>query len=609
MDRIRQSVRRRLDAAGRDEGAALVAVLGIMMVMAILTATVTSMTLFNSEHTVETRSGVRAQAAADAGLDRVLSQLEGKSFAQLSTVCSQTLTVDTVPVEVTTRYALTSGGSVVCPTAAQGPYVSGLTVTATARVAPVIGSEPVERSTVIDLLPTPPQMGLDHAIFGESSLTITNDADINESSAGASDAHVYTNGGLNCMTQAGIQGEVYAAQGDVVLWDNCKIASDVWARGKVTMKSNTLVDGDVYAASDAATWSVLLENNNARVNGSILTNGGVSITDGSHQVTGSVFARTGQIALYNGADIGGSAYARGNISLRNGSVIGRDALSLTGSITRENSNNKVTGDARAGGVIAPLSPNNFSVGGQYLQNQPGLVFPSAVNPSALFPAGVGFPTQIQPPQREAFPRILANKTDLLLWQAAGWDILTFNGICGENVMTEIKKDRPTKTVLVFEGCTSPIALNSNATPLNNHRAIVSESGFTSQNNMNFSVQGNGMYYLYLIQPAYSAGVTWTADPATGQLKPSCPASIESVIDRFKPDDVHVLIYSPCKFTWMNMHPNGEPYNGQIYAGGLSLPPSFVMNMSQIPVPGLSDGTPNPASPSNMVLQSRYDIPS
>ncbi len=586
----------------------MVAVLGIMMVMAILTATVTSMTLFNSEHTVETRSGVSAQAAADAGLDRILSQLDGKSFGQLGTVCSQMVTVTGIPVEVTTRYALSTGGSVACPSAAQGPYVSGLTVTSTARVAPTIG-DPVERTSVLELLPTPPQMGLDHAIFGESSLNITNNSQINASAPGADDAHVYTNGGLACRTQAGIQGEVYAAQGDVLLEDNCKIASAVWARGSVTMKSNTVVDGDVYAASDAAQWAVSLDNNNARVNGSILTNGGVRISDGTHQVSGSVFARTGEIGLWNGADIGGSAYARGNISLRNGSVIGRDALSLSGSFSYENDNNKVTGDARAGGTIPPRVNGRFTVGGAVQENQAGLVFPSAVNPSALFPAGVGFPTQIMPPAREAFPRILANESDLALWQAAGWDVLTFNGVCGESVMTEIKKNRPTKTMLVFEGCTSPIALNSNATPLNNHRAIVSESGFTSQNNMNFSVQGNGMYYLYLIQPAYSAGITWTADPATGQLKPSCPASIESNIDKFKPDDVHVLIYSPCKFTWLNMHPNMETYNGQIYAGQLSLPPSFKLTMSQVPVPGLSDGTPNPASPANMVLQSRYDVPS
>lgn len=598
----------RVRRGGPDEGAALVAVLGIALVIAIVSTSMASMVLANTGHTADVRSSVRAQAAADAGLDGVLHSVDGKTFGQLASVCGGTTTVDGMSVQVTTSYTLSTGAKVSCPTASQAPLVTSLLVTSTATDRANLGRDAVQRTVATELRPTPPSATLDHAIFGESSFVITNDADIKESATGAHDAHIYTNGALECKTQAVVEGQVYAAQGDVILWDRCDVASTVWASGTVLMKSQTSVDGDVYAASSASPYSVILENSSAEVYGNVLTNGGVRIngtnnrTQGS--VHGSVFARTGGIRLENSAVIGGSGYARLGIHFQNGGEIRRDALSLTGAMTRENSNNKVGGYARAGGTI----DSSIAVGGARQAGQPGLAFPAALNPSTSFPASTGFPTAIQPPAREQFPRLLATQDEYALWESSGWDVLRFTGMCGTSVMNEIKKDRPKKTMLVFAGCTSPIVLDSNATTLNSDRAIVSESGFGSSNNMNFSVQGNGSAYLYLIVPAYAPGITWTTLP-NGQTKPSCTSGLKSTIDRFKPKDIEVLIYTPCEFQWVNMHPNMETYVGQIYAGGVSLPPSFQMQMGQIPVPGLSDGTPNPSAPVDMQLAGRYDVPS
>lgn len=602
--------RRTSRTTGQDDGAALVSVLGIALVVAIVSTSLASMVLANTGTTADVRSAVRAQAAADAGLDVVLSELHDVSYGQLPTVCSRTVDVDGLAVAVTTSYRLSTGATVSCPTTAQATQVAQLVVSASASDRANLGREAVARTATVELQPTPPQASLDHAIFGESSLEITNDSEVHESAPGLHDAHIYTNGALECKTQAGIEGQVYAAQGDIVLWDNCDIASTVWARGKVTMKSNSSVEGDLYAASDAAEWGVLLENSSAEVHGNVLTNGGVKILGSSNKtqgsVRGSVFARTGALMLQQGAVIGGSGYAQHTIRLEDGAEIKKDALTRAGSITVQNSNNKIGGYAKAGGTIAP---SNLTVGGAKQAGVAGLSFPSVPNPSTVFPAAVGFPTQIQPPVREQFPRILEQKADLALWQAAGWDVLVFTNVCAQGtVMDHIKANRPTKTMLVFEGCTSPIKLDNAAITLNTDRAIVSTAGFTSQNNLNFSVQGNGSQNLYLIVPAYAPGVTWTTLPS-GQTTPSCTSGLHSEVDRLKPKDVKVIIYTPCSFTWKNTHPNDEQYEGQIYAGTLKLPPNFDLKIAKVPVPGLSDGTPNPSAPAEMQLQARYDVPS
>ena len=73
--------------AERDEGSALIAVIGVMVVLTILVVTIASASLFNIRTTTETRANVQARAAAEAGIDYVRSKL-GAAFCEQGTVIS-----------------------------------------------------------------------------------------------------------------------------------------------------------------------------------------------------------------------------------------------------------------------------------------------------------------------------------------------------------------------------------------------------------------------------------------------------------------------------------------------------------------------------------------
>jgi hypothetical protein len=591
----------------RDAGVAMVVVLGIMLVGATITTTLVMVTLFNTRNTLENRVEMRAVQSADAGLDLMLSLFEGKTYGELYQVCSQSFVINNDAVSVTTSYTVDRGGSTVtvpCPLTSDITLSVTVQSVATTNVVPLTG-EAVTRTVAAVFAPTPPETLLDKAIFSEATTTITNNTKITPSGAvdafgnPINDAHVYSNGSVNCLTQVDSAGSIYAAQGDVNLENTCEVYNSVWASGKVSMSSQTHVFGNVYAASSAAD-AIKVSNSTSLVTGSVLTNGDVYLNG---DISGTVFSRVGTITLDKSA-IGGSAYAGASIDV--GGAIGKDAIARLGNITGTKS---VGGNAYAGGTIA----NQVDVGGT---ENPGTTvgFPSVPNPAETFPASVGYPGVIQAPPREQMPKVTMTAADIAKWEAAGWTLETYNGSCTTDTPANIVNNPPAGVtgprLIIFTGCAgAPVYFNNHTLTLKTDVAMVSETGFYSQN-LHF-VQSDDLSQVrkyFWIVPADAPGVTWVAASA-GQTRPECTTPGPDIgIDKVKTWSINWMIYTPCTFNWQNgQDANSEPFIGQIYSGNVKLPNATNIQMQSMPVPSLTSSVPNTVDDVNLRMSSRFDV--
>ncbi|MFW7415193.1 hypothetical protein [Demequina sp. SO4-18] len=590
--------------------------MGVMLVGAVITVTLAVVTMYNTTYTLESRERLAALQSADAGIDLTLDMLEGLQFDELGTVCGNSFTVNNDDVQVTTTYTVDRSGTILeVPCPSPGDMTQMLRIESTATTSALIpDGEPVVRTAVANLMPIPPEQLLDKAIFSEASTTITNNSKLYESEDGENDAHVYSNGGVTCMTQVDTGGSIYAAQGDVDIQNTCEIGNSVWASGTIKLSSQSSIAGNAYAAS-SATWGIRLENSNSYIGGSALTNGGIFNAGRLSQGGGilrNAFARTGAITMDNQGSIGGSAYGRGDLYFQNGSSVGRDAVSTQGNIDGQNNGNTIGGYARAGGTI---NTDRVSVAGSVTPNSPSS-FPGVPNPAEAFPASVGYPANIQAPPREQLPIITMTEADILMWQAAGYThVERYSNKCSGNDPKDILTDDLDSEggrLIIFEDCTGPVHFNSND-QLNIHSdvAMVSNTGFYTQNlHKVYSDDLSQRRDIHWIVPGDAPGVTWSA-AASGQTTPSCTSPAGNIdVDKLKVWSINLLWYTPCTFNWSNgtdLGGGSEPFTGQIYAGKVNMPNATEIKMNQIPVPSLSDATADPTAIADMTLLSRFDL--
>lgn len=622
MNWLRTALRQRAHDAIRqsrsepDSGVAMVMIMGIMLLCALLSVTIVSATAFNTTFTVQTREVLQTAASADAGLDLVLEQLEGKRYDELHTVCSQDLIVNDDEVAIVTEYKVkTPGGLVTKPCPLPSDITQSLRVFSTATTSNnLTGRDDVTRTAVADVVPTPPQVSLDKAIFSEGSLIITNGSEIissgdrDDEGNPIYDAHVYSNGNeLNCRASGvGAEGSVVAAYGNVNLSEgNCHVRGDLWAGGNVNINTSVTVSGDVFAAG-LGNPAIRVGNGNATIQGSALANGTVRVQDAQapRGINGTAFSFLGAVELTNQAAIGGSAYARTGISMGQGRI-GYDGLTVTGNITG-NSGARINGTARAGGSIASA----ITAAAKHPNSTVSI--PQVPNPGVVFPSAVGYPGQIQPPPREPMPRVDFEDDDIALWQGAGWALETYTNQCSQalSIINDPGASWTSPRLLNFEGCSSPIQFNNGELKLKGSLAIIAPTGITSSNVLKIAPTVTDEIELFWIVPGNAPGVSWNS-VGGGQVSPVCGTERNISIDNVEVNkngsaqNVSWMLYSPCRVRISNQITN--LFRGQIYAGSVQMPNNSKIKMSQVPVPSLADSEPNLTDEADMRLISRYDF--
>ncbi|MDN4486708.1 hypothetical protein QQX10_00840 [Demequina sp. SYSU T00039] len=590
--------------------------LGILLVGLVIMAVVVAVTVANANTTIRSREEMTAFQSADAGLDWAINILASQTHASMGDACADqvpsTMTINGDDVTLTQEYTVIRGGSTVelaegvCPLSTDA--TSRVTVRSTASTPAGPGSEgPVERTAVGELIPVPPQIGLDKAIFSNASVNLVSGT-VLEQSDGATepDAHVYSNGNVTCSSNTVAGGTVYAAQGDVTLGSNCTIANDMWASGFVHIGNGATVLGDVWAASSqlAATgYAVTLSGNNSEVTGSLLTNGDVLLS-GSKSLAGNVYSSAGSVWL-DQVDVGGSIYAKIAIDFKQ-SGVGVDAIAATGTITGDNNNKTTVGrDATAALTITGLK----KVFGTTSPLSPTGAWPDPAEPAFDFGDNdPGYPDAIEPPLREDLPKLTMEDEDLELWAAQGWTIERYSGVCTADQVDPLISSGGisvgTGRLIVFDGCSAPVQIITSDVTLATNIALVSWTGFTNQNASDITGTAGDEPTLYMITPAQD-GLNWSGNA------PACPASTELYdirVGAFKFHDANVFAYTPCDFDYKTSVNNAsDPWVGQIYAGA-AFPGSgaFKLQMSRVNVPSAVEDPTDLSQAANLTIVSRYD---
>ena len=209
-------------AATSDRGSALMAVVGVMAVLVIITLTVTSSSLQALNVTTSIRGGVQAQAAAEAGIDVALAGLQ-----QNPAVCPTdgifTSPTGTLPVYRAEVWVYSPGRTQGCPTGAE---------------------------TKVQIVST------GHAGFESAGIKSTKV--VENTYDGTSAAPPATTGGrvitsygdFYCDQGCSIVGDVRAL-GNVTAWNHSMIKGNVHANGKISAKPNSEIDGMQTQASEA----------------------------------------------------------------------------------------------------------------------------------------------------------------------------------------------------------------------------------------------------------------------------------------------------------------------------------------------------------------------
>ncbi len=618
--------RTRLQSRHDDAGVALVMVLGIVSVSVILLTTLALTTIFTLKTTARTKAEMAVLASADAGIDFVFGQLDGKTFAQLSTVCSPAYNylVNNDTVTVKTLYTLDDGTKTNCPSATD--IVTVLRVTSTAVSGNKTLDGPLKRTVVATFATTPPSATLDKAIFSDASLDLINNTQVVESAPGVLDANVYSNGQITIRTQVNVDGQIYSATGDVTVDNKSLLKGTLWAAGRVTLATQATVQGDVYSASplvSTSTPAVSLDSSNTIVTGDVLANGTIvsqGRTGNSGGILGIAFSRVGQVLLQNDATVGGSIYAGGNITLAK-STVGGDVISTGGDVVASGTPNLVAGKVVAKGAVPATSyfstPKPTSLTGNTASDFPT---GTAINPSTTqFQAGVGYPYLIVAPKRESLPKDGMALADIKAWP--GWTLDPSTSCDSSDPMNFIR-DNPngiTGPRMIVFTCASGKPVNIDGTgnktiTLSNDLALVSTTGFYQTNNVTYTgTNATDPWTLFWLVPSDSLGVDWKPAAVSGQYYPVCtttPTDSKNLYwDQMKVTKLVWFSYTPCTVEFKNgnnLTGNTDPMTGQIYAGAFKAGAATKIQMTKVAIPSLG-GDPLPTDPAAVRLTSRFDL--
>jgi len=425
-----------------DHGSAMAAVIGLLAVTMVIGALVAASVVQSLTFTVNSRSAIQAQAAADGGIQAAYARLA-------SATCVQSMTAGEAPYfesQVFTRSTTTGAWAPQCPTSStvqvkivSTGYPQGVTPDASGETGVRRSSEAIYSWTPPSSTTTaggPAVYAFDAAGFGGSGKLV---------SVNGSDPEIMVKqGNVTCSGGAAMQGDLIVDGGTLTLDGSCGVSGNIWASGAVTLKGNVPVGGNVVAPS--------LVNTGGKVGGSTWTTGNTTVSWGS-VIAGNATAST---LTLSGGNIQGRAWASGTATwTSSGATIdgGLTAKAISGT----------PGTARGGVTIVPSGPG----------------------------AGTAAPTKPVVPNWVDFASSTADWT--------GFTVKTISGTCGyDQVSAAVASLGGSKGVIDGRGCTSALSLGSyQKLTLTNDLVIISNS-FSLGGSAGFA--SSAAHKLWLITP-------------------------------------------------------------------------------------------------------------
>lgn len=345
-------MRERLDS---ERGSALVIVIGLGFAFVIMGLTLAVVSAFASSTAGGTRAGIQAQAAADAGIDNTVKQLNSvvigkESSFRCSLASTYATTHGTSDVVSQIRYHKVGDpeGSYSCNPGTQfadNSEITGAEIvsTSTLHIGTGAGKKTVVKSVkqVVDLdmtMPQPPVFS--YGFFSNGNVHTTNNFTVNGGG-------VFTNGDFECNSNAQIFGDV-TALGKATLTNACLLDS-LWAGGQTTCSAGAKIVGDLTVSSVARTY------------------------------------------FSSGCTVGGNVWTGGDFDTQ-ATTVEKNALSATGRIEQQSSST-IKGWAQAAKTVV-----GGTVSGARVQNSPSDVPPApvhqgmpAITVTDIFGAAAGSP--------------------------------------------------------------------------------------------------------------------------------------------------------------------------------------------------------------------------
>ncbi|WP_111719436.1 pilus assembly PilX N-terminal domain-containing protein [Homoserinimonas sp. OAct 916] len=246
----------------RELGSALMMVLGVIVVAAIITVTIASVTMNSLGFTSSTRAGVQAQAAAESGVDHFRASI-------MKDPCVNTYSsASAVKFTATVYHSLYKDGdswSAGCPGTAPAKRVKVVSV-GSASAAGVAGNTSGNTRSVEGIFnytpfeqpgikATGPAMylygGIEFKNLAEVSAEIGGDIE----SATAVSAIQVKNGNVSCYNGTKFKGDVIIETGNLLL-ENCEVQRSAWVGGNVDLtKNKSTIDGNLNAKKCTASFS------------------------------------------------------------------------------------------------------------------------------------------------------------------------------------------------------------------------------------------------------------------------------------------------------------------------------------------------------------------
>lgn len=257
-----------------DDGIAVVAAIGVVMLVSMLIITTVSVAVYEARATGRDRARSSAVASAEAWVDTLTATIQSTAPASLPCgplTSSSVIGGDNLARNATVTYYNDAGAVVPC-SALPTTRAAQAAISVTASTGPIAGTQPAERTieTLVRLKPSYAN-DLDKAIFGNAGVTLANHADIYGQN-GQPDADVYTNGNVTCNNNQHYHGSIYA-QGTVSMANSCVVEVDVHARNGITATNPSVaIKGRALVSNGNISLGPASLGQQARASGSVSGN-------------------------------------------------------------------------------------------------------------------------------------------------------------------------------------------------------------------------------------------------------------------------------------------------------------------------------------------------
>jgi hypothetical protein len=266
----------------RDEhGIAMITAILVSGVILTLSITAASLSIHNSNSSGNDRQRTQVIAAAEAGLDAVMSSLSTTPTASLP--CNVQGLLSSSPTQqysVAVTYYDASNALAACSDPANTNPPTRAVLTSSGSSQPS-GVAPAAKRTVQSEVVLHPVGGSFGAatIFSDQTPISSNAVQVNGDGTG-DNANVYSNGSWACQNSMVVHGTLMA-QANITMANSCQVTRDVWANGSVTMTGASLAGHNVTSSTSSISVSNTGHVLNNATAGTTITTSGAGAIDGT----------------------------------------------------------------------------------------------------------------------------------------------------------------------------------------------------------------------------------------------------------------------------------------------------------------------------------------